>query len=140
MAKNKSKKDALQPSADFISKIADQIAESPISDPWKAMFLYAIAQGTFSLSLYELFQKLLKEYRENLERDLHGLEEEEKRLQDEYQRATEQFPQAVFGATQEISAACEHIEKKAAAKFENIGQKKKTSEIEILRQKLKNKK
>lgn len=124
----------------FIAELARDIVESPIDDVHKAVFLYAIAQGTFNLDLFDRFLELVSEYRKNLETHRCAAEQEVKNLHQEVKAVSKELATAAAGACQEIQDACTHIEVKTAAQIEKIAEKKKTEKIESIREVLKHKK
>jgi len=126
-------------SPDMLTKIMVEIASSPLSDDQKAVFLYAIAVGTFNLDLYETYQKMVEEYRVSLEKRAEELQQKIRQLEQKQADLSQQLAQASVGACREIQSAVVHVENSAIAQIETISEEAASKEIESLRSKLKNK-
>lgn len=121
---------------EMMMEIAADIAISPIADPEKAFFLTTIAQGTFSLKLYERYQKLLEEYRDNLRKEADQVQQELDQLKQQYEETAEQLAEAAKGACKEIKDACEFVEIRATKEVERRSEHHKGRQIEDIRQQL----
>ncbi len=126
-------------SPDWLSDITNQIASSPIANPYKVVFLYSIAQGTFDLDLYEKFQSLLTRYREDLVKESKNLDEEIAELEREYAEIEKNLPKAAFLASQEITSAATHIVTKTAQELERRKETRSSQQIEKLTARIKKK-
>jgi hypothetical protein len=124
-------------SAEEIGEIAAEISLSPIENTDKAVFLYSIAQGSFNLSLYESYQKLLSEYKEGLLKEAEKVQNQLDSLQEKLDTANGDLSEAAQGAVQEIKDACEHVEISTSKELESRAEHKTEEEVAEIQKKLK---
>lgn len=122
--------------AEQLGKIAAEISISPIEDTHKAVFLYTIAQGSFTLSMYKAYQDLLKQYREGLLAEAKRVEEQLESLEDQLYETQQALSEAAEGAVKEVQVACEHIEQSVEKELETRTEAKSGAEVAALRKKL----
>src|SRR3990172_9734437 len=91
-------------SPEWLARLIAKSAGSPIDENYKAVFLYTIARGTFDVEVYELYIKLIEDFKGTLEKRASELQQKIQRLQTEIDQGNRRLSVAALGACQEIRA------------------------------------
>lgn len=117
---------------EFIAGIIADIATSPIDENDKAVFLYAIAKGTFNLELYELYIKKLEETRRAMERRADELQLEIKMLEDHTQKLSVELSKTAVKGLKEWEAGVDHFEQKTMQTIEKTAKSAEQKKISTI--------